>query len=105
MRTLRTGMEESWILLRNGNATSLDNARNIRSILKKSTMPSPVTNSVAKMMTASGGHGNLKIRSAVSLPIALTQNKVQDIRTPDDAQTASVTARVSRKRVSRAKKM
>ena len=53
-------------------------------------MPSPVTNSVAEMMTASGGHGNLKIRSAVSLPIALTLNKVQDIRTPDDAQTASV---------------
>jgi len=89
-RSQGTGMEESWILLRNGNATSLDNARNIRSILKKLTVLSPVTNSVAKMMTASGGHGNMIIRSAVSLPIALTRSKVQDIQMPEPAQTASV---------------
>ena len=53
-------------------------------------MQNHVTSFAVKMMTASGGHGNQTIRSAVSLPIALTQNKVQDIRTPDDAQTASV---------------
>ena len=64
--------------------------RNIQSILKKLTAPSPVTNSVAKMMTASGGHGSLQIRSAVSLPIALTPNTAQDIQMPDPAQTASV---------------
>ena len=52
-------------------------------------MPSPVTNSVAKMMTASGGHGSLHLHSAVSLLIALTRNTVQDIQMPDPAQTAS----------------
>ena len=52
-------------------------------------MLSPVTNSVAKMMTASGGRGNRKIRSAVSLPIALTQYIVQDIQMLEPAQTAS----------------
>ena len=41
-------------------------------------------------MTASGGHGNMIIRSAVSLPIALTRSKVQDIQMPEPAQTASV---------------
>merc|ERR1719422_1668923 len=82
-------MNQSWTLRRNGNATSLDNARNIRSILKTSTVPSPATNSVAKMTTASGGHGSLQIHSAVYLPIALTQNRVQDIQMPDPAQTAS----------------
>ena len=65
------------------------NSRNIRSILKKSRVLSPVTNSVAKMMTASGGHGYRKLRSAVSLPIALTQNTVQDIQMPEPAKTAS----------------
>ena len=53
-------------------------------------MLSPVTNSVAKMMTASGGHGYRTIRSAVSLPIALTQSKGQDIQMWKAAQTASV---------------
>ena len=65
-------------------------SRNIPSILKKSPVLSPVTNSVEKMMTASGGHGNQIIRSAVSLPIALIQNKVLDIQMPDPARTASV---------------
>ena len=65
-------------------------SRNIRSISKTKTLLRPVTNSVAKMMTASGGHGNQTIRSAVSLPIALTQNKVLDIQMQDPARTASV---------------
>ena len=65
-------------------------SRNIRSISKKLTLLRPVTNSVAKMMTASGGHGYRIIPSAVSLPIALTQNTVQDIQMLDPAQTASV---------------
>ena len=65
-------------------------SRNIRSISKKLTLLRPVTNSVAKMMTASGGHGYRTIRSAVSLPIALTQSRVQDIQMWVPAQTASV---------------
>ena len=52
-------------------------------------MLSPVTNSVAKMMTANGGLGNRIIRSAVSLPIALTQYIVQGIQMLEPAPTAS----------------
>ena len=65
-------------------------SRNIRSISKNTTLLRPVTNSVAKMMTASGGHGYRTIRSAVSLPIALTQYIEQDIQMLSPAQTASV---------------
>ena len=64
--------------------------RSTLSILKLQTVLSPATSSVAKIMTACGGHGSQINQFASSLLIAPTSRIALGIQTPGPAMIASV---------------